>query len=75
MMIAEAKPLSPTLFWTPQECARQLGLSVRTLSRLSQPHGSLPVTRLSPRLIRYDRRAVEVWIAEQQTAGRERAAP
>jgi len=59
-------PTLPKLLLTAREAAALLSISERTLWGISQPRGSLPVVRISKAAVRYDRRALERWINQQQ---------
>ena len=67
---AAGKGENPELL-TPEQVARALSVSGRTLSRLTA-RGEIPHVRLGRRLVRYPKRALDDWIASR-TKGRRRA--
>jgi Helix-turn-helix domain len=59
---------SPITLVTANEAARILAVSVRTLARLSQPHGDLRCVRFgggARRTVRYAVKDLEAWIEQQ----------
>jgi excisionase family DNA binding protein len=54
-----------TLLLTIEEAAHELRVSPRTLARMTA-RGEVRAVRLSPRLVRYSREAIEQMIREQQ---------
>ena len=56
---------------TPEQAARVLSLSGRTLSRLTA-RGEVPYLRLGKRLVRYPRRALREWVEARTCRGKGR---
>lgn len=67
-MNASAKPVensAPGMLLTARELSLEMRISGRQLARITVPHGTLPAVRLGSRCLRYDRRAVEIWLDQQ----------
>ncbi len=59
---------APTLLLTTREAAKALAVSEKTLWNLTTPRGTIPAIRVGERSLRYSVRALDEWIAAQQTA-------
>ena len=57
-------PHSPYL--TPQQVAELLQVDVRSVLRWASTDASMPASRIGPRVIRFERQALERWLASRQ---------
>jgi excisionase family DNA binding protein len=53
-------------YLTPSDVARILRVHPRTVLRLAQQDATMPVTRLGPRLIRFEKTAFYRWLARKR---------
>jgi len=71
-VVTEPGPLR--LLLTADETAAALGVSPRTLAKLTADH-AIPVCRLGPRTLRYPLDALRAWVGAQTIAPAATAAP
>jgi excisionase family DNA binding protein len=57
-------PASPYL--TPSQVATMLQVDVRTVLRWASSDASMPATRISPRVLRFERQALDRWLERRQ---------
>lgn len=65
-MIAQA-PTQPTLLLTLEQAARQMQISVRTLSRMAA-RGDVPCVRFGPRIVRFRLDTIQRVVLERESA-------
>jgi len=61
-------------YLTPQDVADLLQVHARTVQRWALTDPSCPATRLGPKVIRFERQALERWLARKQPRAAQRAA-
>lgn len=67
-----AGPLSSPAYLTSLEVAAMIRVSSRTVERWARADASMPVTRIG-RLLRFERTALEAWLARHSTQRSTRA--
>jgi len=58
-----------SLLLTRAEASQMLKISERLLWGMTMPRGEIPCRRIGAKLVRYERAALEKWIAEQACEG------